>query len=348
MSYFATTQSRCFRGDRSGFTIIELLVVISIIGILIALLLPAMTNARAYANTALCATHQKGIYTALMVYEGDFKTLPAYGSVGNLGFTDWVNPFSDPFGGCTVWGTLPAGAIGLALNNGNSTSTGPIGIGMCVAGNYMPLELVFCPEYNSVYDQKDTEQSSGSDPTGKSKNWHRRQWIYGEGYYSTDASVIALPEGDGIGLPGLPGTSKTGLYLNGTITYRGGDWSYTPSLTSSVGTADASPDYLKSSHARFPNHAVLADNRNYYHLRGMNGSNVTWGDGSVTFKQTTSFGTIGPALFSYCFSTSNVLACSYTGAATGQTPQPAPAQRLKAVNSQLPAAWFDKIDLAGR
>ncbi len=57
----------------SAFTLIELLVVISIIALLIAVLLPALTNARAVARTAVCAANQRQVAIGGASYAGDFK-----------------------------------------------------------------------------------------------------------------------------------------------------------------------------------------------------------------------------------------------------------------------------------
>jgi len=56
---------------RCGFTLMELLVVISIIVVLASLLLPAVATARAAANKVKCLSNIKQVGTVLMVYSDD-------------------------------------------------------------------------------------------------------------------------------------------------------------------------------------------------------------------------------------------------------------------------------------
>jgi prepilin-type N-terminal cleavage/methylation domain-containing protein len=67
------------RGAHRGFTLVELLVVITIIGILIALLLPAIQAAREAARRSQCANHLKQIGLAVLSFEQSQGYLPSGG-----------------------------------------------------------------------------------------------------------------------------------------------------------------------------------------------------------------------------------------------------------------------------
>jgi prepilin-type N-terminal cleavage/methylation domain-containing protein/prepilin-type processing-associated H-X9-DG protein len=91
------------RTNQRGLTIVELLVVIAIIGILIALLLPAVQHARESARRMRCANNLKQLGLAMHLYHDTLQAFPPafvnHGPYGNTGFSfthGWA-PFILPF-----------------------------------------------------------------------------------------------------------------------------------------------------------------------------------------------------------------------------------------------------------
>ena len=94
-----------------GFTLVELLVVITIIGILIALLLPAVQAAREAARRLQCCNNLKQLSLAMLNYEQTHNQLP-------IGYVDL--PFLSQPGAATGWpGTTAMAQVLPYLEQGN-------------------------------------------------------------------------------------------------------------------------------------------------------------------------------------------------------------------------------------
>ena len=61
---------------RQALTLVEILVVIAIIGVLLAILLPAVQSARASANNTACLNNLRQIGLGVQQYESTHKKLP--------------------------------------------------------------------------------------------------------------------------------------------------------------------------------------------------------------------------------------------------------------------------------
>src|SRR5205085_10620472 len=103
----------------------ELLVVIAIIGILAAMLLPVINNARKKAQIKICRLEIGRIVTALHGYETDYSRYPASKEAVDKAVT--ANPAED----------FTYGTTGLATANGSSMN--PYGTGFSTPTGLQPI-----------------------------------------------------------------------------------------------------------------------------------------------------------------------------------------------------------------
>jgi prepilin-type N-terminal cleavage/methylation domain-containing protein/prepilin-type processing-associated H-X9-DG protein len=105
-----------------GFTLVELLVVIAIIGILVALLLPAVQSAREAARRGACLNNLKQLALAVSLYDDQNKRLPP-GSTGKVTGAEasysFPSPWSDPNGNLP-WGHFSWAAVILPYMEGQN------------------------------------------------------------------------------------------------------------------------------------------------------------------------------------------------------------------------------------
>ena len=131
----------------NAFTLVELLVVIAIIGVLVALLLPAVQAAREAARRMTCTNQLKQIALALQGYESTYNSFPMGGRTDGhmLSWHAMILPYIEQTG---IYEQ-----IDFDLDNGWQQTTNH-----ALAMN--PIETFFCP---SLYDGVLGERSNGDD-----------------------------------------------------------------------------------------------------------------------------------------------------------------------------------------
>jgi len=140
------------RSRLTGFTVVELLVVMTIIILLVSILLPSAREAREAARIAVCSSghHQNSV--ALLQYAGDNDMqLPP----GNA--TSWRG-----YGIDATW-TSTGGVWSLYQQRGEGQ---PMGLGFLVMNGYTDAKLLYCPSWEHPYHMYDTVDVQGLDGAG--------------------------------------------------------------------------------------------------------------------------------------------------------------------------------------
>jgi len=103
------------RYDRSAFTLVELLVVISIIALLISILLPSLSKARESARSVKCKSILKQFGTADSFYQNDWNNYHIPFNAMETDFWPWNSDFRRYVGldpkNDSRWGHAPRGLI---------------------------------------------------------------------------------------------------------------------------------------------------------------------------------------------------------------------------------------------
>src|SRR6478609_5302497 len=175
-----------------GFTLVELLVVIAIIGILVALLLPAIQAAREAARRTQCVNKEKQLGLAILNYESAKKQLP-------LAYTP--NFTGVPY-------------AGLCPNISTAGQSAP-------ADNGLPHHFVLTfilpyLEYQSLYDQIDLTSGTGGPVTSRA-NWYSPTVSPTKGTKNHDVVRVDIPDFICPSVESRPNTYTTDYYTMVTI-----------------------------------------------------------------------------------------------------------------------------------
>jgi prepilin-type N-terminal cleavage/methylation domain-containing protein len=157
--------------SRQAFTLVELLVVIAIIGVLVALLLPAVQAAREAARRSQCNNNLKQIALGCLNFESTFKRLPRGSSYSAI---------KDPSPGTWVRDVLPyieAGNVSDAIDPNKhmtDTSINSSGVSNLHIAQTTVLPVFICPSDPIAQSPiLENRRQSGHNPTPCQGLWYK-------------------------------------------------------------------------------------------------------------------------------------------------------------------------------
>lgn len=218
-----------------GFTLVELLVVIAIIGILVALLLPAIQAAREAARRGQCSNNMKQFGVALHNYHDVFKMFPRMSGGGTAtgGGTEWRSysahaallPYVEQRGLAEIVQTS-IDANFLACCNGPSLETpaAPLPNGLNI--NMTSIPAFLCPS-DSLIDPNLIAYTNYAGNAGANKGWN----LGSTGDYN---GVMNSGQGPWVNMAGITDGTATTLAFSEIVMANGGTYNANSSSQKSL------------------------------------------------------------------------------------------------------------------